>query len=309
MKIKIWGTRGSLPSPLRPEQVEEKICQAVFSLPDIDTSDVEAVRAYIGELPPLVRGTAGGNTSCVEIRAGGETLIVDAGTGLRELGWELMKGPCGRGQGTLHLLISHPHWDHIQGFPFFVPAFVPGNRIYVYGIHDLKTAFEEQQRPLNFPVPLAFMQAQVEFISLRVGQPFSVGQVRVNTIQNAHPGDTCAYRFQDQHSVFVYASDAEFKRLDNASVQAHVAFFKDADALIFDAQYTLREAWQKTDWGHSSAMIGVDLARAAGVKKLILFHHDPSYSDAQLQEIQAAAIAYQAQDRTGPACQVTQPPS
>ena len=304
MKIRIWGARGSIPSPLKPEDIEEKIFQAIYGMPNIDTSDTEAVWEHISELPPLIRGTAGGNTSCVEIQAGGETLIIDAGSGIRELGIELMKGPCGHGKGTLHLFFSHAHWDHIQGFPFFQPAFIPGNRIIVYSIHNLPKALEDQQQPLNFPVPLSFMEAKLEFISVSEGEPFSVGKVRINTIKNPHPGDAYSYRFEDEHSTFVFASDAEFKQLDEVSLQPHIEFFRNADALIFDAQYTLKEAWHKVDWGHSSAMIGVDLARAARVKKLLLFHHDPTYSDSELLKIQSTAIAYQAQDTSRPACEV-----
>jgi anti-anti-sigma factor len=286
--------------------VEEKICQAIYGLPAIDTTDMEAVRDYVGQLPPLLRGTAGGNTTCVEVQAGGETFIIDAGTGLRKLGLELMKGPCGRGQGTLHLLFSHLHWDHIQGFPFFMPGYTAGNRIIIYSIHDLRSALIDQQRFLNFPVPLStLMQAELEFVRLQVGVPISIGRVTINTIRNTHPGASYGFRFEDQHSVFVYASDAEYKQLDEAAVQAHLDFFKDADALIFDAQYGLRESWEtKVDYGHSSAMIGIDLARKAGAKRLVLFHHEPIYSDTQLQEIQATAIEYQAQDTSLPACEV-----
>jgi anti-anti-sigma factor len=305
MKIRIWGARGSIPSPLRPEEVEEKICQTILGLPDIDVHDEEAVRAYVRNLPPLSRGTAGGNTPCVEIQVGGELFVIDAGSGIQALGMELMKGPFGRGEGMMHLFISHLHWDHIQGFTMFVPAFVPGNRIVIYGVHDVKTALERQQYLPVWPRTLSYTtQADVEFISLEAGQPFLVGKVLVNTIRNTHRGDAYSYRFEDQHSVFVYASDAEYKQLDDASLQPYIEFFKNADALIFDAQYTLRQAWQRVDWGHSSAMIGVDLARAAGVKKLLLFHHDPTYSDAELQGIQATAIAYQAQDTTRPTCEV-----
>jgi phosphoribosyl 1,2-cyclic phosphodiesterase len=132
----------------------------MYGMPAIDTNDLAAVRAYVSQLPPLVRGTVGGNTSCVEVQAGGETLIIDAGSGIRRLGLALLKGPCGRGQGTIHLLFSHPHWDHIQGFPFFVPAYIPGNRLVIYSIHDLELALTDQQRFLNFPVPLSYMRAR-----------------------------------------------------------------------------------------------------------------------------------------------------
>lgn len=304
MKVRFWGTRGSLPSPLRPEEVEEKIVQAILDMPEIDAGDAGAVRAYVRGLPPLQRGTAGGNTPCVEVQAGGEIFAVDAGSGIRELGLALMDGPFGRGEGTLHLFISHLHWDHIQGFPMFQPAFVPGNRLLIYGLHDLATAFEEQQRPPYWPVSLSYMRADIQFIPMQVGQPLSVGKVRVTALPSSHPNEAFMYRFEDQHSVLVHASDAEYKQLDETSLQPYVEFFRNADALIFDAQYTLREAWQKEDWGHSSAMIGVDLARSAGVKKLILFHHDPTYSDADLQEIKSRVMTYQIQDRTRPICEV-----
>ncbi|MEE8390668.1 MAG: protein kinase, partial [Anaerolineae bacterium] len=307
MKIRIWGARGSIPASLKSTHVEEKICQAILGLPaDIDTRDEEAVRAYVGGLPPLLRGTAGTDTPCVEIRAGEDILVVDAGSGFAALGTELSKGPFGRGEGTLHLLMSHLHWDHIQGFPMFMPAFIPGNRILIYSIHDVKTTLERQQSSPTWPPSAAFskMRADIEFIPLQEGQPFAIGKVLINTIRNTHPNRSYSYRFEDQHSVFVYASDAEYKELDHASVQPHIEFFKGADALIFDAQYTLTQSWQLVDWGHSSAMIGVDLARAAGVKRLILFHHHTTHSDADLQEIQETAIAYQAADTTLSTCEI-----
>ncbi len=304
MKIRIWGARGSIPSPLKPDAIEDKITRAILQMPPIDTTDEAAVHAYVQSLPPLMRGTAGGNTACVEIDAGREFFIMDAGSGIRELGLALMKGPCGRGEGVIHIFFSHPHWDHIQGFPFFAPAFIPGNKINFYSIHDVHTALVDQQRPLTFPVSLDYMRAEREFIQVEVGVPFTVGPLRINTIPNAHPGVAYSYRFEDKYSTFVFASDAEYKNLDSASIQPYLQFFKDADLLLFDAQYTLKEAWQKVDWGHSSAMIGVDLARAAGVKRLLLFHHDPTYSDADLMQIQKTAEVYQAQDSAQSPCKI-----
>ncbi|MFN2284942.1 MAG: tetratricopeptide repeat protein [Anaerolineae bacterium] len=295
MKITIWGTRGSIPAPISSAQIEEKICQAILAMPQINTQDSEAVHAYVSKLPPMARGTAGGNTACIEVQAEGQLFVLDAGSGLYPLGLELMKGPFGQGKGTMHLFISHAHWDHIQGFPMFTPAFVPGNRIFIYGAHDLETAFKIQQRPLTWPVSLDYMSADIKFLHITPDEPLFFEKVRVETLKNAHPGDAYSYRFEDQHSVFVYASDAEYKKLEDDVVNPHVTFFRNADALIFDAMYTLQDAWVKEDWGHSSAMIGVDLAEAAGVKQLILFHHDPSYSDAKIEEIYATAVAYRNQ--------------
>ncbi|MEM7028817.1 MAG: protein kinase [Chloroflexota bacterium] len=304
MLIRIWGARGSIPSPLKPAEITDKICRAIFQMPDLDTSDMTAVRAYVQSLPDLIRGTAGGNTSCVEIRTKRDIFIIDAGSGLRELGLALMDGPCGQGEGRIHLFFSHPHWDHVQGFPFFRPAFIKGNQIKIYSVHDMEKALIEQQRELNFPVPVSYMQADIEFVSIEAGVPFQVNEFQINTIENMHPGKAYSYRFEDEHSVFVYANDAEYKQLDKESLQPYIDFFRGADALAFDAQYTLKEAWQKVDWGHSSAMIGVDMARAAGVKRLLLFHHEPTSNDQQLLEIQEKAIAYQAEDLSRPTCQI-----
>lgn len=293
MKVKIWGCRGSLPAPLRPRQIEEKIIEALTLLPDgLDTSNLAAVEAYVLGLDVLDRGTAGGNTTCVEIEAGGHIFVVDAGTGIRELGRELMKGPFGEGRGEIHLFFSHPHWDHIQGFPFFTPAYIPGNRIFIYSHHDLEKALVEQQHALTFPVPMSTMSAAIKFTRLAEDSLINVGDVQISTIRNAHPGDSFGYRFEDGRNVFVFASDSEYKVLANGSVQPYLAFFKNADALIFDAQYTLNEGWLKEDWGHSSAMIGVDMALTAGVKRLILFHHDPEHDDQMLNEVCSAALAY-----------------
>ena len=187
---------------------------------------------------------------------------------------------------------------------------MPGNRIYFYSVHDLdweKVVLQEQQRSVNFPVSLDYMQADKEFVRLQPGQSYPFGSVRVSTIKNVHPGDAYAFRFEDSitQKVFVYASDAEYKQFNEAGLKPYLDFFKDADVLLFDSQLTLREATvEKEDWGHSSALIGVDLARRSGVKNLVLFHHDPTDSDLKLLQAQAEAIEYQAQDSTHPPCEV-----
>ena len=304
MKIRIWGTRGSIPSPLKPKTIRDKIRYAILNMPQINAKDSATVDAYLDQLPALVTGTAGGNTTCVEIQAGSETFIIDAGSGLRELGLELMKGPCSKGEGKLHFFFTHAHWDHIQGFPFFAPGFVPGNKIYIHSIHNIHEALEQQQNPVNFPIALSTMAADIEFIEITEGVPFVVGDVTINTLKTVHPGDAYAYRFEDTYGTFVFASDAEYKDLHEASLRPFLDFYQDADVLIFDAQYTLKEGLQREDWGHSSAMIGADIARSAGVKKLVLFHHDPTYTDEDLLEIQRTATAYQAQESVLPSCEI-----
>jgi serine/threonine protein kinase/phosphoribosyl 1,2-cyclic phosphodiesterase/tetratricopeptide (TPR) repeat protein/anti-anti-sigma regulatory factor len=305
VKVRFWGVRGSIPTPLSSTTIEEKIVQAIQRMPSgFDTRDEKAVRNFVAGLPPLERGTAGGNTACVEVRGSDTTVIIDAGSGIRELGQQLMRGPCGKGQGVLHLFVSHPHWDHIQGFPFFVPAFIKGNRILVYSVHDLRAALSEQQRPLNFPIPLTYMQASIEFVPLTEGVPFTAGEFNVEILRNNHPGDAYSFRITDRHTTLVYASDAEYKGLSTEELAPRIKFFRNADALIFDAQYNFKEAMAKIDWGHSSAMDGVDMARAANARRLVLFHHDPTYSDKQLEKVIADARIFQEQDSTRPPVQI-----
>ena len=309
MRIRVWGARGSIPTPLTPDAIKKKMVQAIIGLGhEVDPTDSSAVQRYVDNLDPLLGGTAGGNTACIEIQAGHDIFIIDAGSGIRELGQVLMDGPCGQGKGKLHLFFSHAHWDHIQGFPFFRPAFVPGNQISIYHAHPYdweQEVLAEQQHGVFFPVGLSVMQADLKFKRLQPKQNLTIGQVKISSQKMNHPGDAYAYRFEDGHSIFVYASDAEYKAFDEPSLRPYLNFFKGADVLIFDSQYSLKEAtFDKADWGHSSALIGVDLARRAGVKKLVLFHHNPTASDEALLQVQAETMDYQAQDSLYSPCEV-----
>jgi phosphoribosyl 1,2-cyclic phosphodiesterase len=280
MKVKFWGVRGSIPTPILPEVIEDKIRQALRGAVGLDLSDEAAIERYIQRLSVTARRTVGGNTSCVEVRAGSQQLILDAGAGLRVLAYDLMRTAFGRGQGAADILISHTHWDHIQGWPFFVPAFVPGNRLTFSSPHlDLKAVFTGQQDETYFPVPLDYMSADLQFNRIPAGAWAQLGDLRVYPLKMSHPGENYGYRIEHDDRVLVYATDAEYKHMSPSSTQAYVDFFQDADLLIFDAQYTLSDALDKVDWGHSSPLMGAEFAHRAGVKRLALFHHDPLADD------------------------------
>ena len=306
MRIRFWGVRGSIPAPLTSDEIKDKLISVLEGAKDVDLENRRAIKEYVCSLPPLVRGTVGGNTPCVSIQLGDEWLIIDAGSGIRNLGIELMKREFGQGQGTAHILISHTHWDHIQGFPFFRPLFVPGNRIMIYSpMPDIERRFQNQQIPDYFPKTIPeFLRADLSFVQLPKDVPTTIAGIQVSTISQAHPGSCYGYRLDGEGASIVYGSDAEFKNLTQTHTQRYVDFIRDADVLIFDAQYTLDDAFQRVDWGHSSAMIGVELAIQASVKRLMLFHYEHVYNDIQIQEILDSALEYVANDPAQPKCEV-----
>jgi diguanylate cyclase (GGDEF)-like protein len=241
----------------------------------------------------------GGNTACVEVRAADGTVIVlDCGTGARELGQQLigtMPSPV-----RLHLFIGHTHWDHIQGFPFFTPAFLPGAELNVYAPHGFQRSLEEamagQMEYAYFPVKLRDLRSRIHFTELEEGF-FRVGDVLVETQYLNHTAPTIAYRLSNGGTTVAYVTDHEpfWKPADGVlhhpGDQRHVAFLRGADLLIHDAQYTEAEYADRVGWGHSPVDYAVDVALAAGARRLALFHHDPTHDDAAMDDIEAAARA------------------
>jgi len=250
MRITFWGVRGSIPTPGR------------------DTAEI------------------GGNTSCVAVRAGKLDVILDGGTGLRLLGQKMLKEmPL-----TAHIFFSHVHWDHIQGFPFFAPAFVPGNTIHLYGGNNVSATLEEtlagQMDYPSFPVQLGQMGAEMTFRDLREGQTVKLDdgeghELIVKTTRGNHPNGVWVYRLEHRGKSMIYATDTEHYAVVDPKL---LALSQKTDLLIYDSQYTPEEYASKTGWGHSTFEEGVKLARAAKAKKFVLYHHDPNQSDAAVRE-------------------------
>lgn len=230
----------------------------------------------------------GGNTSCIEMRVGGQLLIFDGGTGLRELGLKLLSEmPL-----DATLFFTHSHWDHIQGFPFFVPAFVPSNKFNIYGAvapdgSTVEQRLNNQMLHPNFPVPLQIMGADLKFRDIEVGEVVEVEDIKVeNTLLN-HPGEAIGYRVSWKGKTAAYVTDTEHfeDRLDENVLW----LARDADVMIYDATYTDSEYYNekssKKGWGHSTWQEAVKVAKAANVKQLVIFHHDPLHNDDFMDEI------------------------
>ena len=283
MEAYFWGTRGSLPAAFDGAQLSIKLHEALRLSRTRQLNTDADINDFIASLPFSVRNTYGVNTSCVEIRGGDDVILCDAGTGLRSFGHHASAS----GTATFHIFLSHPHWDHIQGFPFFIPAYIPGNNVVIYGGHpDIRGVFEAQQKSPFFPVSLSDMAASIRFEHLTPGNQYQIAGVRVDVISQQHPGGSFGYRFSRNGCTIVYSTDSEHAgppvwKPDYPFIE----FFRHADILIFDAQYALSDAMgPKEHWGHSSNVIAVELAVAASVRHLVLYHNEHTATDVALDK-------------------------
>lgn len=227
----------------------------------------------------------------------GAFVVCDMGSGLREYGLDTLRRLSdGNRPKEWHFFLSHLHWDHIMGFPFFVPAFVEGAKVIIHAGHsDAEEALRRQQEEISFPVPFDWLRANIEFHTLETGREYQIGELSVSVIKQNHSHDSYGYRFRDKSGrVAIYSTDAEYKidRMEEKS--AMVDFIAGADLVIADTMYSLADSVSmKEDWGHSSNIIAVDLCHEAGARRLALFHHEPTYSDADIQRMHAETIRYE----------------
>lgn len=285
MRVRFWGTRGSLPVALTTAQLQDKLVAALVRAAGRTLDTRDAARAFVErELDFPISHTFGGHSSCVELDTGDpEFVLCDMGSGARALGNRVLstRGPSGN---RFHIFMSHVHWDHIMGFPFFMPAYLPGNHLTLYGCHDaMEEAFRRQNAAPSFPVDFSRMGATIEFVRLEPDRAYDVAGFSVRAKRQWHSGDSYGYRFERDGRAVVYSTDSEHKQDDPAVTQGFVDFFASADLVIFDAMYSLADAISvKEDWGHSSNIVGVELCQMARAKRLCLFHHEPIFDDAQL---------------------------
>ena len=288
--VRFWGTRGSLPVALTAAALRGRLVAAVRGARGLALASERAVEDYVDGLDFALAGTFGGHTSCVQIETGdADYVLCDLGSGVRPFGEAAIARHGPRTPQTYHIFMSHVHWDHIMGLPFFAPAYIPGNRVRIYGGHvDLEAALRRQMDPPSFPVDFDTMRADIEFVHLPPGIRHEVAGMTVTTLRQRHAGDSYGYRFERGGRTVVYTTDSEHKLTEAGETRSFVDFFRAADLVVFDAMYSLAEATTvKADWGHSSNVVGVELCQLAGVAHLCLFHHEPAADDAQIAAVLA----------------------
>jgi phosphoribosyl 1,2-cyclic phosphodiesterase len=248
-QIKFWGARGSIPTP-GPETVHY-----------------------------------GGNTSCVEYRSGKDIIILDAGTGLRKLGRSLL-AEFKTEPLNLTLLLSHTHWDHIQGLPFFAPIYESRCRLRIIGCEGARKSLVEaltgQMESTYFPVPFSQLPSNIEIEELQ-NFSFEIGRTLVRAQRANHPGVTVGYRLFSPEGIICFFPDVEPRK--GGHDQEMIDFVRDSDLLILDSQYDTDEYRKHVGWGHGCLSDSVDLAVRANVKTLLLFHHDPDHGDKKIDEL------------------------
>lgn len=292
MNIVFWGVRGSVPTPLTPDDIRRKISTAIARAHPDDLRDSASRERFLASLPPWLFGCTGSNTSCVEIRVDGvPSIVLDAGSGIRQMAQRrAADGTLGR---NFHLFFSHFHYDHVQGLPFFAPAYTPGNVLHFYSPEmRLEAILRTHMQEPYFPVTMeGTMAARLQFHVL-TDEPTRIGSATVSHKRLNHPGGAYAFKVSSEGRSVIYATDTELTARDFEKNPANMEFFRGADMVILDAQYTLGEAIEKYSWGHSSYSLGVDFAKAWNIRRLYLFHHEPQYDDRQLYKNLLAARWY-----------------
>ena len=258
MKIKLLGTRGSIPTPGK-----------------------HTVKY-------------GGNTTCIDLTLkSGEKIIIDAGSGMRVLSEEILSSKINH----INLFLTHSHWDHIQGFPFFIPIYIPKFSIKIFAASPtygrLLDIFKGQMQSLYYPVPFKQIAAKIEFQKIRK-KGITIDGVKISSILTNHPLETHAFKFEEEGKSLVFMSDNELDHQDIALVpyEDHLKFIMDSDVLIHDAQYERKEMEKHKSWGHSSWEQTVEFAKEGNIKKLCLTHYDPSRTDKQIDKIIKKADKY-----------------
>jgi phosphoribosyl 1,2-cyclic phosphodiesterase len=255
MKIKFWGTRGSIPVPGKNTNVY------------------------------------GGNTTCLELTLqSSRKVVIDAGTGIRALGEKLISGDA---RVDIHLLMTHIHWDHILGFPFFAPLYDPSTKIRIDGyptcMKGLRSTFDSKMGDGFFPIKFDEIKAELKYLDHIKQDELEIDGTRIGSVPLQHPQGGFGFRFREGERTLVFITDNELREdgWKDRQIDTYAEFSEKADLLIHDCQYTPQEIDSRVGWGHSDYQSVVDLAHRAKVKKLVLFHHDPSRKDPEVAAIKS----------------------
>lgn len=292
MRVRLWGVRGSLPSPVLPERLRFRLEEALTQFERLKDKNLPITASqFIDTLPVHLTGGYGGNTSCAEITHGSSRLLIDGGSGLRAFSDLITKTEPQTDE--YHIYFTHFHWDHLIGLPFFAPMYMKGKTVHCYAVHEnledsLRTLFTKP----NFPVPYEVVKKQIRLHKLEPRVKTRIGELELTPYQLDHPDPCWGARVEAAGKSLAWCVDTEGTRVSGEEMGADQALYKNADLMIFDAQYSFGEALEKINWGHSSGPIGIDIAIREGVKQALFVHHDPAADCATIFEAEEQTRQY-----------------
>lgn len=293
MVIKFWGVRGSLPSSPSPDEWVKHIEGLFQSFFKSGYSRVEQIKEFMSTQSVPQVGGFGTATTCVEVKSQNTQIIIDGGSGIRHLSEQMMKGPAAKGKANIHIFLTHFHWDHLLGLPFFAPLFIRGNRVNFYAVQP---EMEEMVRGIfkkpYFPVPFEALPSDTRFFNLAPRQSLTVGDITITPYQLDHPDACWGFRMESGGKTYAHCVDTEGTRSTREALGLDLPLYQGIDLMYFDAQYTLPELAEKANWGHSASQIGLDIAFREGIKYLVFAHHDPGATTRDIYEIKRQTREY-----------------
>lgn len=293
MNVKFWGVRGSLPSAPSPQEW-------VFSLEGhlrnfflSGHRDINQVSKYIESLDVPAIGSYGLATTCVEVESAKTRLIIDGGSGIRNLSEKVMSGTAMRGKGDFHIYMTHFHWDHLIGLPFFTPHFVPGMSIHYYAVQpELEKCIKALFQKPNFPVPFEALRSKIFFHVLEPRKPYVIGDMTITPYKLDHPDPCWGLKVESGGKVYSHCVDTEGTRVTREDLGEDLPLYQGVDLMYFDAQYTFPELAEKANWGHSASQVGLDIGIREGIKQVLFSHHDPGATTNQILELKRQTKEY-----------------
>ncbi len=282
-----------MPAAPTPEQWVTDIEKILHEFLDSGYSSKSHVNKFIKEHSRPSLGGFGSHTTCVEIKSKNSQIIIDGGSGLRNLGMDMMNGPAGKGKGEVHIFMTHFHWDHLLGIPFFAPHFIKGNTINYYAVQpDLPDIIKLKFRKPMFPVAYEALPVKTVFNILEPRKTIRIGDFAITPYQLDHPDPCWGFKVEKDDLVYAHCVDTEGTRVTPEALGPDLPLYQGVDVMYYDAQYTLPELAEKINWGHSAAQIGLDLAFREKIKYVVFAHHDPGHNTSQIYELKDQTKEY-----------------
>jgi phosphoribosyl 1,2-cyclic phosphodiesterase len=293
LKVKFWGVRGSLPHSLPPHLwVKEfkKNLKAFFAAGYRKSREIDE---FIDNQKVSTLGGYGTATTCVEVKTESSQLIIDCGSGIKRLADSMLAGPAGKGKAKIHIYMTHFHWDHVIGLPFFVPIFIPGNEIHFYSIEpDLENLIRKLFLKPYFPVEFDSLPSKIYFHVILPREAVQIDDITMTPYQLDHPDPCWGLKVVSGGRTYSHCVDSEGTRASQKSLGLDLPLYQNVDVLYFDAQYTLRDLADKLNWGHSAAQIGLDISFRENVKRIIFTHHDPGATTDHMLRLEEQTLEY-----------------